>query len=315
MIARVLTLGEGLGVLRSRDIGSFETVSELILSTGGAEANVAIGLARLGADVTWLGRVGDDAIGRRVTRNLRAEGVDVVATIDHEAPTGVILKSSPSAGRTEVINLRTASAGSRLNVADLDAIDIALYDVLHLTGITPALSISAAAALTELLGRARSANVLVSVDVNHRSRLWNDPAAAIASHLALIDAADIVFAGDDEAELLVGPANAPEELAERLAARGPLEVVIKRGALGALAMSNGIVHSCAAYPVSVVDTVGAGDGFVAGYLAELLRGRSIPERLELARRAGSAACANPGDWEGAPTRAELDLVHTDPVMR
>jgi 2-dehydro-3-deoxygluconokinase len=315
VIARVLTVGEGLGIVRAREIGSLETVSDLVLSTGGAEANVAIGLARLGAAVTWLGRVGDDAIGRRVTRELRAEGVHVIAGIDPTGSTGVILKSSPAPGRTEVVNLRAGSAGSRLDIHDLNAVDITLYGVLHVTGITPALSVSAAEAVTELVARARAAGVLVSVDINHRSRLWTNLADAVASHLTLVTGADILFAGDDEAQLLVGVADAPEELAARLHARGPAEVVIKLGARGALALSDGVVHRCAAQPVTVVDTVGAGDAFVAGYLAEVLRRGSAQQRLDVATRTGAAACVNPGDWEGAPTRVELERLHADPVSR
>lgn len=315
MSAGVLTVGEGLGVVRARECGSLETVSDLVLSTGGAEVNVAIGLARLGTPVTWLGRVGDDAVGRRVTRELRAEGVDVIARVDPAGATGVLLKSSPAPGRTEIVNLRARSAGSRLRVDDLDGVDVSLYRVLHVTGVTPALSASAAATVTELVRRARAAGVLVSVDVNHRPRLWSDPADAVASHLALVAGADVLFAGDDEARLLVGPAVAPEDLAARLRSLGPGEVVVTLGGRGAVALVDGVVHRRDARPVTVVDTVGAGDAFVAGYLSELLRGAPPERRLDVGTRTGAAACASPGDWEGAPRRVDLDRVHTDPVSR
>lgn len=308
-------MGEGLGIMRAREIGSLETTSDLILSTGGAEVNVAIGLARLGTAVTWLGRVGDDAVGRRVTRELRAEGVDVIAGIDPAGSTGVLLKSTPAPGRTEVVNLRTGSAGSRLNPNDLHAVDLTQYGVLHVTGITPALSPSAAATVTELVARASAAGLLVSVDINHRSRLWTNQKDAVDSHTALVTCADILFAGHDEAELIVGVADTTEDLATKLHELGPAEVVIKLGALGALVLSDGTVHRHAAEPATVVDTVGAGDAFVAGYLAEVLRGRSVWQRLDLATRAGAAACSNPGDWEGAPTRIELERVRADPVSR
>nr|WP_301182451.1 sugar kinase [Subtercola boreus] len=314
-MARVLTIGEGLGIVRARGIGTLDTVSDMVLSTGGAEVNVAIGLARLGTAVTWIGRVGNDAVGRRVVRELRAEGVDVIAPIDPAGATGVLLKSTPAPGRTDVVNLRVGSAGSRLEMADLDAVNIRDYGVLHVTGITPALSRSAAAAVTELMARARRADVLVSVDVNHRSRLWSDSAEAVTSHLALTAGADILFAGDDEARLLVGGTGTPEELAAALQLRGPSQVVIKLGALGAIALENGVVRRCAAQPVEVVDTVGAGDAFVAGYLAEVLRGEAVQQRLRVATIAGAAACSNPGDWEGAPSWAELERVHADPVNR
>ncbi|WP_353807573.1 sugar kinase [Agromyces sp. SYSU T00194] len=315
----VLTVGEGLGVLRARDLGSLATVGELVVGTGGAEGNVAIGLARLGTPVTWLGRVGDDGLGRRVVRELRAEGVHVVAPVDADAPTGLLVKTTPAAGRTDVAYYRAGSAGSRLRASDLDALDVAGHALVHVTGITPALSASASAAIDALVARARAAGVPVSFDVNHRSTLWADADAAAARYRELAAAADVVFAGDDEAALLVGTGT-PDELAERVAALGPSEVVVKLGAAGALvrvARERGPeVLRRGAVPVEVADTVGAGDAFVAGYLAERVAGAPVATRLETAVRTGAAACTHPGDWEGAATRADLArLDGGDPVRR
>ncbi|GLI27747.1 sugar kinase [Agromyces rhizosphaerae] len=317
---RVLTIGEGLAVLRARDIGSLATVGELVVGTGGAEGNVAIGLARLGTPVTWLGRVGADDLGRRVVRELRAEGVDVVAPVDAGAPTGLLVKSTPAAGRTDVAYYRAGSAGSRLEASDLDAVDVSEYALVHVTGITPALSASASDAVDALVARAVAAGVPVSFDVNHRSSLWTDADAAAERYRALAAQASVVFAGDDEAALLVGPGS-PEELAERVSALGPAEVVIKLGAEGALARATAPerapeVVQRAAVQVEVVDTVGAGDAFVAGYLAERVAGLPLARRLQTAVRTGAAACTHPGDWEGAATRADLVRdAGADPVRR
>ena len=321
--AGVLTVGEGLAVLRARDHGSLATVSDLVIGTGGAEGNVAIGLARLGIPVTWLGRVGDDAFGRRVVRELRAECVDAIAPVDADAPTGLLVKSTPAPGRTDVIYHRTGSAGSRLARTDLEGIDIAAYALVHVTGITPALSASASDAVDVLVGRARDAGVPVSFDVNHRSRLWPDLSAAIERYRSLAARADVVFAGEDEAAMLVGHPAEPAELARAIAALGPGEVVVKLGADGALACSksgSGVgVHHRDAERVPVVDTVGAGDAFVAGYLAERIAGEPVEVRLKTAVRTGAAACMHAGDWEGAATRAQLaDLFDggpSDPVRR
>ncbi|WP_061963143.1 sugar kinase [Demequina aurantiaca] len=314
MTTRVFTVGEGLGIARAGEVGSLEHVSEMTLSTGGAEGNVAVGLARLGTSVTWMGRVGDDAIGRRVTRELRAEGVEVIAHVDATAPTGMLLKSSPSPGRTDVMHLRSGSAGSRLTVADLDAVRVSEFELVHVTGITPALSNSAAATIAALVTRARSSGVMVSVDVNHRPRLWPVREEAVRSHLSLVSLADVVFAGEEEAALLV-EGHGPEELAHRLHELGPREVVVKLGASGALTLVDGIVTRSSAHPTFVVDTVGAGDAFVAGYLSELLNGASISGRLSTATKAGAAACSNAGDWEGAPRRSDLQVASVDPVSR
>jgi 2-dehydro-3-deoxygluconokinase len=313
---RVVTFGEALGVLRTDQLGSLAHLGTLTVGTGGAEGNVAIGLARLGAAVTWLGRVGYDALGRRVTRELRAEGVEVVEIVDDGAPTGLLLKQSPRPGHTDVTYYRAGSAGSRLVPADLDALELAAGDILHLTGITPALSASASDTVDRALDVADAAGATISYDVNHRSRLWGDRDAA-AVHRRIAARAQLVFAGEEEAELLAPGGGDPSTWAAAITALGPTEVVITRGAAGALALVDGRELSRPALKVDlVVDTVGAGDAFVAGYLAERLLGRDVATRLETGMGTGAAACQHSGDWEGAPTRADLAALRGhDPVSR
>ncbi|GAA2751155.1 sugar kinase [Amnibacterium kyonggiense] len=307
----VLTLGEALGVLHTGE--PIAHASHLRIGTGGSEANVAIGLARLGARVAWLGRVGDDGLGRRIVRELRAEGVDVHAVLDPAAPTGLLLKETDPAGRTEVVYHRRGSAGSRLVPDDLDLVDAAAVTHLHVTGITPALSPDAAATVGAAVER--WSPVGVSYDVNHRSRLWDAEVAATV-HRTIAERVDVVFAGLDEALLLVPDADGPEDAARRIAALGPREVVVKLGEQGALALVDGVVSTVEAVPVRVVDTVGAGDAFVAGYLAERVRGLPVAARLRTAARAGALACTHPGDWEGLPFRRDLDRpIDGEPVAR
>ena len=238
MAGHVVTLGETMGLVRTTAIGSLEHVSDLALHVGGAESNVAIGVVRMGGRATWIGRVGDDSLGRRVLRELRGEQVDVAATVDDSARTGLMLKETPTAGTTRVLYYRAASAGSRLSPGDLDADTIRTADLLHVTGITLALSESAAAAVHDAVGIARSAGVPVSFDVNHRASLWADRDAADA-YREIARQADIVFAGDGEAELLVGPGE-PEDLAAALAALGPTQAVVKLGERGCVARIDGI---------------------------------------------------------------------------
>jgi 2-dehydro-3-deoxygluconokinase len=313
---RVVTFGEALGVLRTDQVGSLAHLGTLTVGTGGAEGNVAIGLARLGTAVTWLGRVGDDALGRRVARELRAEGVDVVAIVDDGAPTGLLLKETPSPGRTVITYHRAGSAGSRLVPADLDALDLQAGDILHLTGITPALSATASDTVERALDLADAAGATISYDVNHRSRLWGDRDAA-AAHRRIAARAQLVFAGEEETQLLAPGGGGPSTQAAAIAALGPAEVVIKRGAAGAIVWVDGTELKRPAVSVDlVVDTVGAGDAFVAGYLAERLAGRDLATCMDTALSTGAAACRHPGDWEGAPTRADLVASRAhDPVRR
>jgi len=311
----VVALGESLGLLVASRIGRLELVPTMDLGFGGAESNVAIGLARLGVPVTWMGRLGDDALGRLVERQLRAEGVGAAVTRDPEAPTALMLKERPTAGSSAVSYYRAGSAGSRLAPEHLDLDRIRDARVLHVTGITAALGDAPRAALDAAVDAAHGGGTIVSFDVNHRSRLW-DAERAVPAYRALAARADVVFAGDDEAELLTGERDTDAQIAA-LAALGPAQVVVKRGADGATALADGERATQAAFPVHAVDTVGAGDAFVAGYLAELLAGASLAERLRTAAACGALACTAPGDWEAAPDRAAIArlLVGGDPVQR
>jgi len=318
---RVLTIGESMGLIRGEGIGGLERLATASIDTGGAEGNTAVGLARLEVPVTWLGRVGDDALGRRVTAELRSEGVDTIAVIDAAAPTGLMLKSTPRAGVTVVDYYRAGSAGSRLSPADLDRVDFSRYGVLHITGITLALSASARATVFEAVTRARTQGLLVSFAVNHRTKLWSR-AEARTFCAQILPQIDILFASDDEASLLVGTADhlqpddlQPADLAAALSALGPRETIVTLGGRGSVAAIDGVRHRVAAEPITPVDTVGAGDAFAAGYLAARASGEPVAERLHVATRCGALACLHPSDWQGAARPSDLRSHSVDTVVR
>ncbi|WP_416416349.1 sugar kinase [Paenarthrobacter aromaticivorans] len=314
----VVTLGETMALMAADQPGPLAHVSSMSLGIGGSESNVAIGLQRLGIQSVWCGRVGDDSLGQLVEREIRAEGVDVRITVDHEAPTGLMIKERRTSASQKVMYYRSGSAGSRIAPDDVDEQLISGAALLHVSGITPALSPQAAITLQYAIGTARAAGVPVSFDLNYRSRLW-DEAAAGSAYRDIIALVDIVFAGLEEAELAVGAApygNGPEIAARRIAALGPSQVIIKLGAAGAFALINGTEFSQEAARIDAVDTVGAGDAFVAGYLAELVSGMEPQKRLETAASAGAFVCLVPGDWEGLPRREELPLLRAhEPVSR
>jgi 2-dehydro-3-deoxygluconokinase len=310
----VLTFGETMALMRADQVGPLAHASTMSLGIGGSESNVAIGLQRLGVQAVWCGRVGSDSLGQLVEREIRAEGVDVRIAVDPSAPTGLMIKERRTPEAQRVSYYRAGSAGSRIAPADIDDQLISGAGLLHVSGITPALSAQAEATLRHAITVARAAGVPVSFDLNFRGNLWSAEGAG-SVYRDIIPSADIVFAGEDEAAIAVG-AGEPEELARRIAGLGPGQAVIKLGADGALALVNGSVFRQAAVPVSVLDTVGAGDAFVAGYLAELMEGRSPAERLRTAAATGAFACLVPGDWEGFPRRHELALLEAkEPVSR
>ncbi|MCX4778201.1 sugar kinase [Streptomyces sp. NBC_01264] len=307
----VLTFGETMLALRGS--GPLRLGGSTDVSVAGAESNVAIGLARLGHAVRWAGAVGEDEAGELVLRTLRAEGVDVsgASRDDGGAPTGLMLTEPRLPEVTRVHSYRAGSAGSRLKACSLErAFTAAPPKVLHLTGITPALSRSARSACALALRLAAEHSALVCLDVNFRSRLWScEEAAAVLRTWA--PSVDVLIASDDELPLCLPP-DAPADTALRakeLLALGVGEVVVTLGSAGATAYTDeGRTVHAPARPVRAVDTVGAGDAFVAGYLSAFLDGSTPETRLDRAVTTGAFAVASRGDWEGAPTRAELGLL-------
>ena len=313
----VVTFGETMGLLAADDVGPLRNGHRMLLGVAGAESNVAIGLARLDRTVAWAGRVGADPIGQLVLRELRAEGVDVTAaTIDMAAPNGFMLKVRRTTATSEVLYARRGSAGSRITSADLPTELLASARVLHITGITPALSESARGAVWVAIETAHAHGVRISLDVNYRRALWSDEADAGRLLSDLAAHADFVFASEHEAELIVGACD-PREAVERLGKLGPGHAVVKRGELGFMASIDGEYIADTAVTVPVADPVGAGDAFVAGYLASWLDGMNAADALAVANLAGAFVVAVPGDWEGLPTRAELHAFasRTDAVTR
>jgi 2-dehydro-3-deoxygluconokinase len=302
----LLTIGEAMGALRADR--PLQVGTEMRLSIAGAESNVAIGAARLGHSVRWAGVVGADQPGTLIVRTLRAEGVDAAVRVDADAPTGLILFEQRLADITRVSYHRAGSAGSHLHPEDVEAAFDPVPRLLHLTGITPALGRDSAAAVEHAMALARKHSVPVCLDVNYRGRLW-DPVTAAAVLRPLAVLADIVVASDDELEVVSRPgADTLQSRISGLLDAGVREVVVKQGGAGASLHMVSSKHQLAAYPVTAVDSVGAGDAFVAGYLSGLLDGLDPTGRLDRAVCLGAFAVASHGDWEGLPTRADLPLI-------
>jgi 2-dehydro-3-deoxygluconokinase len=303
--ADVITFGETMASIRAAapvDLGG--TVS---LSIAGAESNVAIGLARLGHRSSWAGIVGDDRFGQLVTRTLRAEGVDVSNVGRSAAQTGIIVFEERLAGVTAVDYYRAGSAGSTLSADHVDDAMASRPRILHVTGITAALGPGPMGAIERAVHLARDGGTLVCLDINYRARLWTrDAARSALAPLAAM--AHIVIASDDELDLAVHSGDP----APTLLASGVRDVVIKRGADGASVVTALESLSLPARAVTAVDTIGAGDAFVAGYLSGEIDNLDTAGRLDRAVAVGAFAVATHGDWEGVPRRSELALLSNEP---
>jgi 2-dehydro-3-deoxygluconokinase len=302
-LGRVITAGETMALVVPPSPGRLRHATSLSLSIGGAESNVAIGLARLGIPASWISVLGDDELGELVLHRLRAEGVDTsgVRRIT-DRPTGLYLREEV-AGRLRVYYYRSGSAAATLSPNAFDPNMLQGAAFLHLTGITGALSQECAEFLPWAATTARDAGVRVSYDVNYRSRLW-EPSAAQAATEALLPLIDVLFVGHDEANALWGWET--DTALEQLSKIGPSEVILKLGAGGCAAMINGEQLTSPGFPARQLDPIGAGDAFDAGYLAATLWGWAPENRLRAANAIGAFCVQNLGDYEGLPNRRELD---------
>jgi 2-dehydro-3-deoxygluconokinase len=305
----LLTIGDPLVALTPKLPVALDETDELTVHTGGAEVNTAVGVSRLGVSSTWLGRVGDDPLGRRVLRSLREEGVDTsLAIVDPGAPTGLYLREWLPDGLRRPYYYRHGGAGTRLSKEDWPSPwpqAVPVPAVLHVTGITTALSDTAAHAVEFMVARAAEMGCLISVDPNYRAVLWPDPAEARAALLELASAADVLLLSEDDADLLFDTTD--PRLVRRAAGRLDARMVVyKRGSLGAVAWSGDEQVEVAGDEVSAeVDPVGAGDGFNAGFLAATMLGLSLADAARCGAWCGARAVERVGENSGYPTCSQL----------
>lgn len=311
----LVTLGETMLLLVAEQAGPLREATTFRRSIGGAESNVAIGLCRLGHTAGWISCLGDDELGMHVLGRLRAEAVDVSRVrIDPTRPTGLLIRERRELGPLEVIYYRSGSAASALSAADVDEAYVRSARFLLLTGITPALSASCREAVFAAAEIARSAGVTLVLDPNLRLKLWTRDAAR-ATLRDLAARSDVVLPGADEAELMTDEAD-PERAASALLALGARCVVIKLGAAGALAVTADSVDRVPGFALPrVVDPIGAGDAFAAGFLAGQLRSMDLVSSVALAARCGALATTVPGDIEGLPTWREVAEISPRDVRR
>jgi 2-dehydro-3-deoxygluconokinase len=296
-------VGESMAALLPDAPGPLDGVESFAVSAGGAESNVACALRALGVPSAWVSRVGDDGFGRRLVGEVERRGVDTSGVaVDPVRPTGLYLKETGGSardgdlgtGRSRLHYYRAGSAASAMSAATLDETAVArLLDgarLVHLTGITPALSETCLDMVRSLLGAERGGR-LVSFDLNWRPVLWRERNAAVLREF--VNAADVALLGADEAEAAFGTGD-PAEL--RALFPGPATLVVKDAdrVVTALTADGGAVSE-PALTVEVVEPTGAGDAFAAGYLAGTLHGFDERRRLRLGHLAAASALVAQGD--------------------
>lgn len=269
---------------------------------GGSAGNHAVGLARLGVDVGLISRVGPDDFGTYLLNTLNSEGVDTeMVARDPRYPTGLAFAAIFPPGDSRVLFYRKPCADMHLELGDIRP--GRLGGLLLLTGTALGESPSREAALYALAeNRARGGTNLL--DVDWRPMLWEDHRVARLYYQEALRQIDVVIA--NEAELAwAGGSDDPETAAAALLARGPRQVVAKRGAGGVLLFGAGGPLQAAPFRVEVMNTLGAGDAFGAGFCYGLLQGWPLPDVLAFANAAGAIVVSRHACADAMPTRAEV----------
>ncbi|GAA3064638.1 2-dehydro-3-deoxygluconokinase [Actinokineospora globicatena] len=305
----VVCLGESMAVFVPAEPGPADRVTSWTRTVGGAESNVARTLAGFGVRAAWVSAVGADPFGRAVLAAVSAAGVDVTGVaVDPTRPTGLYIKESDAAG-SPVRYYRRGSAASAMGPDALDRVDLAGARLVHVSGITAALSPTCLALLRAVMDLPRTTH-RVSFDLNWRPALWADGDAGVLQELA--DRADIVLVGLDEAEVVWG-ATTPAEV--RTVLPTPSTLVVKQGAVGATLLRHGLPEVFEpALRVEVVEPVGAGDAFAAGFLAATLRDEPPARALRAGHiRAATVLRTHHDVADPLPAPAVDDLLDADPA--
>ncbi|GKI17016.1 2-keto-3-deoxygluconate kinase [Oscillospiraceae bacterium] len=303
----ILLAGEPMGLFIAQNKGPLEDVTGYSMALAGAEFNVAIGMSRLGHTVGYLTKLGNDPFGKRIVKIMNQNNISTeLITHTDERTTGFMLKSSVEQGDPEIFYYRKGSAASTLSAGDVHALDFARYDTLHMTGILPALTDSTREATDALLEKAHENKMLFSFDPNLRPQLWGDRQKMIDYMNRMSGECDIFLPGVAEAGILLEE-HRPEYIAEAYLKRGAKTVIVKLGGKGAYYASSSSSGYVAGFPVeTIVDTVGAGDGFAAGVLSALREGLSLEDAVRRGNAIGAIQVMSLGDNDGLPTREELD---------
>lgn len=306
-MSEVITIGEPMVVFIPHKAGSFAEVDCFSKGIAGAELNVAVGIARLGHSVSYISRLGKDILGEYIWQFIKKEGIDTsLLQMEEEHLTGCYFKTKVLEGNPEVFYLRKNSAASYLKKEDMEPLSFAGAKILHLTGITAAISKNCMEACCQAVEKAREQQMQVFFDPNIRAPLWRSESEMRECLNSMAALADVVMPGLREGEILTGRRD-KEQIADFYLKCGVKTVIIKNGEKGAYCKSQGEKgYDVAGFPAGrVVDTVGAGDAFAAGVITGILEDLSLPETIKRGNAMGALALTSAGDNESMPDRKKL----------
>lgn len=303
----IITIGDGMITFDPSVKGPLRYVDGFKRKIGGAELNVMIGCARLGLKAGWISRLGKDEFGRHILNTVRGEGIDVseVKLIENY-PTSLNFKEVHASGDSKTFYYRHKSPTETFKVEELPVDYIKKAKILHVTGVFPAILEQNRKIILEALKVAKQNGVKVSFDPNIRLKLWSKEQAreTLLSYLPYVD---FLLTGREELEILFETSN-EDEMIQALQNFDIKHVVVKDGAQGASYLENNRLIQVEGFKVSkVVDTVGAGDGFDAGFLYGIIQDWSVEKSIRLANAVGAMVVQVEGDNEGLPYLEDVEV--------
>ncbi|MDQ2049105.1 bifunctional 2-dehydro-3-deoxygluconokinase/2-dehydro-3-deoxygalactonokinase [Natronolimnohabitans sp. A-GB9] len=304
----LVTFGETMLRLSPPRHERLETATSLAVHPGGAESNVAVAATRLGADATWLSKLPDSPLGRRVVADLNRYGLDVDVVWSDSGRQGTYYLELAGAPReTDVVYDRADAAVTSATADELATETIRDAELFLTSGITPALSSTLEETVGDLFEVAQEADVRTALDVNYRSKLW-EPETARETLETYFPSIDVLVTPVRDAHTVLGEAGTADDVATALADRWGFDtVVITRGADGATAYHEGTTVDRPAFETETVAPVGTGDAFVGGFVASRLSGSDVGTALEYGAAVAALKRTIPGDV-ALVDREEVDRV-------
>jgi len=302
----VITFGETMIRLSPPNYRRLEQTNLLDVTVGGAELSVAAALSRLGLNTSWVSRLTDNALGAMIRNKAREQGVDtsnIIWTKDDRIGLYFLeLGASPRASK--VVYDRANSAISQIKPGEIDWEKVLRGTKwFHTSGITPALSPSAAQVTTDALKTAKRVGCKVSYDLNYRARLWSEEEARKCQE-PFMEYIDILISTEEDTGKVLGiRADSYQEVARKLTERFNFEVVcitlredisVLRNRWTAIAYAGGKIYDDRTYDVEIVDRLGAGDSFSAGFLYGYITG-DVEKGLKYGNACAALQHSIPGD--------------------
>ena len=306
-MSRVILFGEPMAMFTAEEEGNLEEVELFRRSLAGAEVNVCTGLARLGHKVEYITKLGDEPLGKYVKKFLDKEGIGTkFISFDSIHKTAIMLKSKVTSGDPVTSYYRKGSAFSYMTSEDIDKIDFTGVELVHVTGIPPALSLGCREATYRLIEKAKENGAYITFDPNLRPALWDSEEVMIKVINDLASKSDLILPGLEEGLILTGSSN-PDKIADFYQNLGVKDIIIKEGSKGAYVRTGTNTYRKQGFKVDkVVDTVGAGDGFAVGIISGKLESLELEDSVVRANAIGAIQVTFVSDNEGLPTREELE---------